>query len=188
MKLPMTRAEALTLLEAKIQSPSLRKHSLASEAIMQRLAEHFGEDAEAWGVVGLLHDLDLESIDDDMRRHAETTAGWLAELGFPAEVLQAIRAHNGDILGVEPTSRLDLALTAAESMTGLVSACALIYPSKKVADVQVKSLRKRMKESRFAANVDRDRIRKHEALGLDFDQFATLSLEGMGRIAEDLGL
>ena len=155
---------------------------------MQRLAGHFGEDEESWGIIGLLHDLDLESIDDDMKRHGETTAGWLSDKGFPEEALQAIRAHNGDILGVEPESRLDLALTAAESMTGLVSACALIYPSKKVADVKVKSLRKRMKEKRFAANVDRDRIRMHEKLGLEFDEFATLSLEGMVRAAEVLGL
>ena len=188
MNLPITREEALALLHDKIQTESLRKHSLASEAIMRRLAEHFGEDVDAWGIVGLLHDLDLESIDDDMTRHGETTASWLREKGFPEEALQAIRAHNGDILGVEPETRLDQALTAAESMTGLVSACALIYPSKKVADVKVKSLRKRMKEKRFAANVSRERIQVHEQLGLEFNDFAALSLEGMVRIADELGL
>lgn len=188
MTIPLSRDEAWSLLEEKVAQPWLRKHSLATEAVMRRLAEHFDEDPEAWGIIGLLHDLDLESIDDDMSRHGLVTAAWLAELGFPAEALAAIQAHNGDLLGLEPCERLDYALTAAESVTGLVVATALVYPSKRVADVQVKSLRKRMREKRFAANVSRERIRHHEQLGLSFDAFATLALEAMTRVAAELEL
>lgn len=184
----MDRDVALALLHEKVGAESLRKHCIASEAIMRRLAEHFEEDEDLWALTGLLHDLDLESIDDDMTRHGLVTASLLADLGFPPEALQAVKAHNGDVLGIEPVSRLDYALSAAESMSGLVAATALIYPSKKVADVKVKSLRKRMKEKRFAANVSRARVRMHEHLGLDFDQFAGLALEGMKRAAADLGL
>lgn len=187
-RLPITPAEALALLEARITRDSLRKHCLATEAVMRRLARHFGEDEDAWGIVGLLHDLDLESIDDDATRHALVTCDWLAERGFPAEALQAIKAHNGDVLGIEPVSRLDHALTAAESVTGLVTAAALVHPSKSLAAVSVSSLRKRMKERRFAANVSRERIRMHEYLGLGFDEFAGLALEAMQERAEALGL
>lgn len=185
---PLSRAEALALLEARITRDSLRKHCLATEAVMRRLARHFGEDEDAWGIVGLLHDLDLESIGDDATRHGLVTCDWLGELGFPREALQAIRAHNGDVLGIEPVSRLDHALTAAESMTGLISAAALVHPSRSVAAVAVSSLRKRMKERRFAANVSRERIRMHEYLDLGFDDFAALALEAMQGCAESLGL
>ena len=184
----MTRDDALALMHSKIESESLRKHMLASEAIMRRLAAHFGEDEDDWGLVGLLHDIDLESIDDDQRRHALVACEWLAELGVADAALQAIRAHNGDILGVEPVSRLDYALTSAESITGLVSATALVRPSRKVADVKVKSVRKRMKEKRFAANVSRERIRMHQGLGLSFDEFAAMAIEAMTGIADELGL
>lgn len=186
--IPMTRDEALALLHEKIEKESLRRHCLATEAVMRHLARRFDEDEEAWGVVGLLHDLDLESIDDDATRHALVTGDWLAERGFPNDALQAIRAHNGDILGIEPVSRLDYALTAAESVTGLIAATALVHPSRRVADVRVKSLRKRMKEPRFAANVSRERIRMHEQIGLEFDEFAATALEAMQSIAAELGL
>ena len=185
---PMTRDDALALLEEKVSQDWLHKHSLATEAVLRRLAEHFGEDADGWGIVGLLHDLDLESIDDDVTRHGLVTAGWLAERGFAAETLQAIQAHNGDVLGIEPSERLDYALTSSESLTGLIVATTLVYSSKKIADVKVKSLRKRMQEKRFAAKVSRERIRYHEQLGLSFDDFATMALEGMCGISDKLGL
>jgi len=185
---PLTRLEAVALLEDRIARDSLRKHCLATEAVMRRLARHFGEDEDAWGIVGLLHDLDLESIDDDASRHGLVTCDWLAERDFPVEALQAIKAHNGDVLGIEPVSRLDYALTAAESITGLIAAAALVHPSRSLAAVQVSSLRKRLKERRFAANVSRERIRMHEYLELAFDDFAGLALEAMQACADTLGL
>ncbi len=188
MQSPLDRDRALELLHQKIESPSLRKHSYATEAIMRHLARHFGEPEDFFGIVGLLHDLDLEAIDNDMTRHGLITAEWLEALGFPESALQAIRAHNGDILGITPKTRLDFALTAAESLTGLISATALIYPSRKVKDVKLKSLRKRMREPRFAANVSRELIGRHEQLGLDFDTFASIGLAAMSEIADDLGL
>jgi predicted hydrolase (HD superfamily) len=184
---PLTRGQALELLETHISRDSLRKHCLATEAVMRRLAWHFGEDEDAWGIVGLLHDLDLESIGDDASRHALVTCDWLAERGFPVEALQAIKAHNGDVLGIEPVNRLDYALTAAESVTGLIAAAALVHPSRSISAVQVSSLRKRMKERRFAANVSRERVRMHEYLDLGFDDFAGLALEAMQGCAATLG-
>ena len=188
MKLPISRTEALDLLQRHVRKDNLRKHCLASEAVMRGLARRFGEDEEAWGIVGLLHDLDLEEIGDDATRHALVTCDWLAELAFPLEALQAIKVHNGDVLGIEPVSRLDYALTAAESVTGLVAAAALVHPSKSLAAVEVPSLRKRLKERRFAANVSRERIAMHEHLGLTFDDFAGIALESMRACAADLGL
>jgi len=185
--LPMDRALALAFLHDKLASETLRKHSLASEAIMRRLAVHFGEDPDVWGLAGLLHDADLESIADDMTRHGVTTATWLQARGFPEPFLAAIRAHNGDVLGCEPEGLLAIALTAGESISGLISAAALIHPTRTVAAVKASSLRKRMKEKRFAANVDRARIAYHEKLGLSFEEFAELALDGMRQVAAELG-
>ncbi len=186
--LPIAREQALQLLEERVSSPALRKHGLATEAIMRALARRFGEDEDLWGITGLLHDLDLELIGNDMTRHGLVTCDILAERGFPPRALQAIKAHNGDVLGIECTDPFDFALTSAESMTGLISAAALVQPSRALADVKVKSIVKRMKEKRFAANVSRERIRQHESLGLPFAEFCALSIAAMQAIAPELGL
>lgn len=182
------RNEALALLRTHISQENLVKHMIATEVIMRSLARRLGEDEALWGIAGLLHDMDLEIVDGDMARHAIATTDILREKGFPAAGLQAILAHNGDVLGVEKSCSFDWCLSAAETITGLVVACTLVYPSRKVADVKLKSIRKRMKEKRFAAAVSRDRIRSIEEVGIGLEDFISLSLEAMKGAADELGL
>jgi putative nucleotidyltransferase with HDIG domain len=187
MSLP-TREDALVLLKTHIKSENLVRHMIATEAIMRALASRLEADPELWGITGLLHDMDLEIIDDDMTRHARTTVEILARRGYPEAGLQAILAHNGDVLGIDLQAPFDYALSAAETITGLIVACTLVYPSRKVADVKPKSIRKRMKEHRFAANVSRERIALIEQVGIGLDDFILLSLAAMKDVSEAIGL
>jgi predicted hydrolase (HD superfamily) len=184
MTLP-TREAALALLESHVTTPYLRDHAIATEAALRRLAARFGADAELWGLTGLLHDLDLEHVGEDMQRHGrETVALLAASLPLPAEACQAILAHNGDVLGVPCQTPLDYALTAGESLTGLVFATALVLPSKDLRDVKPKSVLKRIKEPRFAAKISRERIGQYVGLGLPPDEFDTLVVEAMQAVPE----
>ena len=182
------KKEALDLLRTHMKNENLVRHCVATEAIMRGLARSFDEDEDLWGITGLLHDLDLELVGDNMAAHARTTTEILEGKGYPEEGVKAILTHNGDVLGIPPETRFEHCLTAAETITGLVVACTLVYPSRKVADVKVKSIRKRMKEKRFAANVNRDRIRNIERVGMTVEDFIALSLEAMTGVAEDIGL
>jgi putative nucleotidyltransferase with HDIG domain len=182
------RESALALLRQHVKQENLVRHCLATEAIMRALARRFSDDEELWGISGLLHDLDLELVGEDMSIHARKTAEILSSLAFPQAGIEAILAHNGDVLGISCKSRFEFCLTAAESITGLVVACTLVYPSKKVADVQTSSIRKRMKEKRFAANVSRERIMQIEHAGLGLDDFIALALAAMQGIPDQIGL
>lgn len=183
-----SREEALALLASHIRDPQLFGHSLAAEAIMRWLARQLGEPEDLWGLCGLLHDLDLESVDHDMSIHGRRTAEWLAAQGFPHAGIEAILRHNAEGLGLARTTRLDHALAAAEQMTGMIKAAALVLPSKNLAEIKVSSVLKRMKDKRFAANVDRASIAECSALGIDLPDFVQLSIEAMVEIAEALGL
>ena len=179
---------ARELLDEYIPADNLKKHSLATEAIMRDLAPRYGADADLWGTAGLLHDLDYEETKDDMGRHGEVTAAILRREGYPEEMIEAIRSHNADNLGIERTKPFGIALAAAESATGLIAAMALILPSKKVADVKTKSVVKRMKETAFARNVDREDIRRAEEIGLGVRDFLDIGVAAMRGVADDLGL
>ncbi|HPQ67843.1 MAG TPA: HDIG domain-containing protein [bacterium] len=184
----ITRERALALLSEKLGDlPNLYKHCLASEAIMRALAPRFGEDPEFWGLAGLLHDIDLGEVGDDMSVHAEVGASLLNELGVHPEITGAIRKHN-DTLGFPRETTLEHALAAAETVTGLVIATALVYPDKKLASVKPKSVRKRYKEKLFAAGADRAIIAECETIGIPLDEFLELSLQALVGIADDLGL
>jgi putative nucleotidyltransferase with HDIG domain len=182
------RDGALNLLNRMIQQPNLIKHCLATEAIMRHLARRLGEDEELWGLTGLLHDIDLEQTRGDQTQHARLGAQILEKEGFPQAGVQAVLAHNGEVLGIDRQTPLEHALTCAETVTGLIVATALVYPDKKLASVKTKSVTKRMKEKRFAENVNRDKIRECEKLGLEFADFIQISLEAMQHISEQLGL
>lgn len=188
MALGAAAEELERLFEEKVTQENLRKHSYATEAIMRHLARRLGQDEELWGWAGLLHDLDFEETKDEPSRHGLKSASWLAARGVNPELIQAIKAHNAEALGIERKTPLDYALTCAETITGLIVATALVQPDKKLASVKAKSVRKRMKEPAFARNVRREHIMLCEKLGLDLDEFVALSLEAMQGISDRLGL
>jgi predicted hydrolase (HD superfamily) len=186
MALP-SRDDAVRTLHEHLRGEYVLRHSRATEVILRELAPRFGADAELWGTTGLLHDLDLELVGEALDRHAQETVRILRErFDYPAEGLQAILAHNGDVLGIPCESPFDHALTAAESVTGMVFATALILPTKKLADVKAKSVAKRLKEPRFAAKVSRERISHHQNLGIDVLPFCELAVAAMQSIATEL--
>ncbi len=182
----MNRAEAYQLVVAKIGDGNLLKHIISVEAVMRRLAEHFGEDVERWGLVGLLHDLDYAVTADAPERHTFVTSEWLRTYPEIDEfMLYAIHCHADH----KPCqSRLDWALYATDPTTGLLTAAALMHPSKKLAEVQVSSVLKRYKDKRFAAGARREAIAKCSELGLSLETFLEMGLDGMRRISGELGL
>ena len=184
----ITRERAMELLYQNIQADNLRKHCLATEAIMRRLAEHFGEDPETWGILGLLHDLDFERTKDAPDQHGLGTAQVLRAEGIDEELISAVLEHNAEGLGVERHTQLGIALAAAETITGLIVATALVYPDKKLASVKAKSVLKRMKTKEFARAVNRDVIRECERTGFELPAFVELSLHAMTDVAAELGL
>lgn len=175
----LTRDEALALLSAQNPDAYLLRHSLAAEAVMRALAPRFGGDAEAWGLCGLLHDVDFPHTKDEPARHgllARELIGGPEALG--GEYLDAIAAHNGEHTGRIPQSELEFALRAAETVTGLIIAAALMRPAG-MQGMEVKSLKKKMKDKAFARAVNREIIRECEKIGLDLDEFLGLSIEAM---------
>ena len=184
----MTRDEALTLIKSKINNQNLIKHMLASEAIMKSLAKRLGQPEAEWGIVGLIHDLDFEETKDNPEKHTLITVDILKDKNFTKEQLNAIKAHNAESVGVERKTELDFALTCAEQITGLIVACALVQPDKKLASVTSESILKKLKQKAFAANVSREDIMLCEKLDLSLEEFVNLSLKAMQDISNDLGL
>jgi uncharacterized protein len=184
----MTRDEAYALLCQHVQADNLRKHCLASEAILRALARRLGEDEELWGVVGLVHDLDFAATASTPPEHTRKTVEILREKGLPETALQAIREHNAEALGIPRESRFGIALSCGETITGLIVATALIMPDKKLASVQAASILKRMKKKDFARAVSREVIGECARLGIPLEDFAQLSLAAMQGIAGELGL
>jgi putative nucleotidyltransferase with HDIG domain len=182
------RTRALKLLTIHIRTENLRNHCAATEAIMRKLAQRLGANEDLWGLTGLLHDLDLELTRDDQSKHALVGAEMLQQEGFPNEALQAIRAHNDEALGIRRHNDFEHALACAETITGLIVATALVQPDKKLASVRPKSVKKRLKEKRFAESVNRDIIRECEQIGIPVEDFIALSVEAMQGVAEELGL
>ena len=184
----MDRAQARALMERALGDERLRRHCLASAAVLAALARRLGQDPEAWAVAGLLHDLDYDQTQQDMARHGLVSAAMLEPLGLEPEIIAAIKAHNAENLGLARLTPLDFALTCGETITGLIAATALVYPDKKLASVKPKSVVKRMKEKAFAASVNRDHVLLCGQLGLDLNDFAALALAAMQEISDELGL
>jgi len=181
----MTRQEALAWVEKELVKPNLIKHVLAVEASCRRLAEHFHEDADYWGMVGLLHDIDYQKTADNPEMHTRMAAGWLEERGFDQNFVRAVMAHAEH---VEPKTRLEWALFAIDPATGLIVASALMHPSRSLAGLDVEFLMKRFKEKRFAAGARRESIAACSNLGLSLEDFLGLILAAMQGISDDLGL
>jgi putative nucleotidyltransferase with HDIG domain len=188
MNYGITREEAFELVKQFVKSPNMINHCLASEAVMRTLAEHVGEDAEKWGLAGLLHDLDAESH-TDLDVHTREAARILEEKGVDAEIIEAIRLHNEQAHpGARRSTQFQHLLAAGETITGLIVATALVYPDKKLASVKPKSVRKRIKEKAFAAGANRDIIRECELGGVPLAEFCDLTLLAMQGIDSELGL
>lgn len=174
-------------LKEKLPSVNLQRHCLAVEAIMQELARHFGENAELWGLAGLMHDVDYETVQEDLARHSLVGAQWLEEWGFPAEVVKAVRVHN-EAHGELAHTRMEHALIFADAISGLVVSAALVVPSKKLADLKAESVLKRFRQKDFARGVNREEILRCETQGISLEEFVQLSLKALRGIAPDLSL
>ena len=182
----ISRDHALSRLRLFVTNEKTIVHSLAAEAVMRALANRLGEDEELWGITGLLHDIDMEFTNGDPKLHALKAGELLADLDLDEEMLVAIRLHNDEATGLPRTTLLQHALAAGETITGLIYATTLVYPDKKIASVKYKSVRKRMKEKAFAANVNRDHILECEEIGIPLDEFIQISVDAMRRISDDL--
>ncbi|MGW8161871.1 MAG: HDIG domain-containing metalloprotein [Desulfobulbales bacterium] len=183
----ISREEALELLGKYIENQNLIKHCLATEAVMHALARLLNENVNKWGLAGLLHDLDVET-QPDLAVHTTETVQVLEQYGVDPEIIDAIRMHNEKAHGQQRHTLFHHALAAGETVTGLVTATALVYPDRKLASVKPKSVRKRFKKKAFAKGADRDIIRECEQLGLDVNEFCDLALQAMQEISDELGL
>jgi putative nucleotidyltransferase with HDIG domain len=187
-----TRDDALALMHEYTQSDSLRKHMLSVEAAMRAYADKNGEDVERWGLAGLIHDFDYERFPNDAHspteEHPSEGVRILRERGWPEDILEAIMGHAlyTDTPRVTPMAKT---LFAVDELTGLITATALVRPSKSVHEVEAKSVRKKMKDKAFARGVSReDVIQGAEALGVDLDEHIAFVIGAMQRSAKELGL
>lgn len=182
-----TRAEAWELLNTYNQSESLIKHALAVEGVMRYMARKYRENEELWGVVGLVHDLDYEQFPD---QHCRKTEEILKSQNWPDDLIRAVISHGyGICTDVEPRSTLEKVLFAVDELTGLVATTALVRPSKSVLDLKAKSVKKKWKDKRFAAGVDRGIIEKGAAmLDVELGALITDTIMGMREVADAIGL
>lgn len=181
----MNREEAWKLVEENVSGRNLRNHMLSVEAIMRSLARRFGEDEESWALAGLLHDLDYDETFETPEKHTTIAVEKLAALGVPENILRTIQAHNELVV---PETTMEKSIICADDITGMITACALVRPSRKVADVKVKSVKKKLKDKSFAAGANRERIKSCENIDVPLDEFIALSLDAMTGIAEQIGL
>jgi putative nucleotidyltransferase with HDIG domain len=183
----MDRSAALRLMEEYTASLSLRRHMLAVEAALRAYARKFGEDEAKWGIVGLLHDFDYERWPDPPD-HPLQGAAILAERGYPADVIYAIKSHADYLTDCPRVSKLDKTLYACDELAGFITACAMVRPER-LAGMQAASVKKKMKAKGFAANVSRDDIAKGAAdLGVLLDEHIQFVIDAMTPIAGELGL
>jgi putative nucleotidyltransferase with HDIG domain len=181
-----TRAEALALMQEHVASESLRRHMYAVEAACRAYARRFGESEDAYGLAGLIHDFDYERWPDE---HPLPGVRMLRERGWPEEVIHAVESHYGVRTGVEPTTLLDRTLCACDEVTGLITAAALVRPSRSVMDLEAKSVLKKFKDRAFAAGVDREEVRHAvERLGVDLAEHVDFVIGAMRGVAPELGL
>jgi putative nucleotidyltransferase with HDIG domain len=181
------RESAWCLLTEFTQSESLRKHALSVEACMRAYARKTGADDELWGVVGLLHDFDYEKY-PTAEEHPFKGVEILKERGYPEEVRRAILSH-AQYSGVARVSPMEKTLFACDELAGFITACALVKPSKSLADVEAASVKKKMKDKAFARSVHREDIVEGAAdLGLDLEEHIAFCIEAMRGIARELGL
>jgi predicted hydrolase (HD superfamily) len=182
-----TRDEALALLQQYNKSEALLRHAYAVEGVMRYFAEQLGEDADYWGIVGLLHDVDYEQWPEE---HLKVAPRLLAEAWFGEDVIHAVLAHGwGLCVDVKPEKKMEIVLYTIDELTGLITAAAYMRPSRSVMDMEVSSVKKKFKDKGFAAGVNREVILGGcEMLGMTLEEVIAMSIEGMRRVHEALGL
>jgi putative nucleotidyltransferase with HDIG domain len=193
MTFPISREQAIELLESMHQSQSDLNHYLESEAIMKELANHFSEDENYWAMLGLLHDVDWALTKNNLSQHGSIAKKLLEEKGFDNQFIQIIQSHvygykeNPEFKDKKRTEKIEHSLAASETLTGLIYAYALMR-GRKISDMQVKGLKKKFKDKAFAANCDREIIREIEKAGLNLDEFFKISIEAIKNIKNQIGL
>ncbi len=181
------REKALEVLKQYNRSESLIKHALSVEAVMRRFAEKAGEDVGYWGAVGLLHDIDYEMFPDE---HCKKAPEILKKAGYDDSFIYSVISHgHGICVQAEPKHYMEKVLFAADELIGLISAAALMRPSKSVSDIEVTSVKKKFKDKSFAASVNRDIVLKGcEALGIELDELIGECILGLRTVASEIGL
>lgn len=193
MPLPLTREEAISWIKSMQQEQSDINHYLESEAIMRALAEKFGEDIEYWGMLGLLHDIDWPLTKNNLKEHCIKSAEILKQKGFDEKFISIIQSHGytNDIIpslkDKVRTIKVEFALAAAETLTGLIYSYALMR-GKKISDMETAGLKKKFKDKSFAANCNREIIKEIEKTGLPLDEFFQISIEAIKKIKKEIGL
>ena len=187
MEKKLAREDAWALLTEYTKTPALQKHALMVEAVMEHFGRLAGEDEEVWGVAGLLHDLDYEMYPEEHCKKAEEI---MRERGIDETYIRAMSCHGyGLCTQTKPEAQMEKTLFAIDELTGLIHAVCIMRPSKSVLDLEVKSVKKKFKDKRFAAGVDRDVIRQGcEMLGMELDELIQETIEGMKEKAEAIGL
>jgi predicted hydrolase (HD superfamily) len=182
-----SRNEAFALLKKYTKTESLIKHGLAVEGVMRHFARIRGGDEEKWGIVGLVHDLDWDQFPEE---HCKKTEEILRENDWPEEYIRAVISHGWGICNdVKPESEMEKVLYAVDELTGLVTTAALVRPSKSVMDLEARSVKKKWKDKRFAAKIDRSIIdRGAEMLGMERGELISETINGMREVADELGL
>ena len=182
-----TRADAFKLLKKYNKKEGLIRHALSVEAVMGHFAQRFNEDEEKWRVIGLVHDLDYEMFPEE---HCHKCVELFKEHDWPEEYIRAVISHGfGICTDVKPETNLEKTLYAIDELTGLVASSALVRPSKSILDIKAKSVKKKFKDKRFAAGVDRDVIKQGaEFLEMDLSELITQVILGMRPVAEEIGL
>ncbi len=182
----ISREQALELLRTHTEETHLMQHALAAEAVLCALARHLGEDENLWSLTGLLHDLDYAKTHQTPEVHGLIASEMLKDK-LPPEAREAICAHNGEMNGTMPKTKLDFALRCGESVTGLIVTAALVRPTG-ITGMETKSLKKKMKDKAFAASVSRENIKQCSELNLELDQFLSLSINAMAKRAAELNI
>ncbi|MCR4436794.1 MAG: HDIG domain-containing protein [Clostridiales bacterium] len=183
-----TREQALELLTKYNKNDSLIKHALAVEAVMRHFADILGEsEREKWGIIGLVHDIDYEMYPE---QHCIKAREILEEHGWPEDYIHAVQSHGWELCcGVEPVRRMEKVLYAVDELTGLITATAILRPSKSVLDLEAKSVKKKWKQKGFAAGVNREVIEKGvKMLDMELDWVIEETIKGMRKAAESIGL